>query len=305
MHWKCNNAKFAGKGILNVSPAIESVMIALLFAVLAAFAAMAVFYRRSIQEYSILQYDVGTHGVANASALLSAREPCIFTGTETPTLWTENHIATMPYLATLPIHVQTAGRLFRQTVGDWLQSLVTGTSTVDQARVLNGRDLANRSGSSLVAREAFEWIKRPWIVIPALDATSVFAVSTPESGRIHGFQPTLAEHTIIAPSDQAVTVAIVHSRYKKYLDESGGQWRNGNPWQWYVTGSPLLQQVRFYPIVVRPGHVLVLPPHWYYAIAAQDAVYAMGYILERHGPISYLASRLDAARTLRHGTKTI
>jgi hypothetical protein len=56
--------------------------------------------------------------------------------------------------------------------------------------------------------------------------------------------------------------------------------------------SPLLHEVQFIDVILRPGHLFILPPHWIVSMKSDDTPPVFAWI-EVHHPISFLAAALQ------------
>jgi hypothetical protein len=54
---------------------------------------------------------------------------------------------------------------------------------------------------------------------------------------------------------------------------------------------PLLNEVQFMDVILRPGHMFIMPPHWIVSLKSTDKMPVFAWI-EVHHPISKLASSL-------------
>jgi hypothetical protein len=100
---------------------------------------------------------------------------------------------------------------------------------------------------------------RPWWWLPGL---SDVAVDYLAPGSFQGFQWIVAErHWIGCSAGTPVTVWLVHSRYRRFLPDSGV-----DPWSITVANNPWIGRVQYIEVRIKPGWCLGIPSHWGFAV---------------------------------------
>ena len=98
-----------------------------------------------------------------------------------------------------------------------------------------------------------------------------------------GLQP-MHSWTAIILNDGIATVSLLHRKTDKFLPAA---WRGLHPGELTLAHTPFLDDVKFIDIIVRPGTILLVPPHWRSAIEPTEGT---GLALEVtfHHPMSLL-----------------
>ena len=66
---------------------------------------------------------------------------------------------------------------------------------------------------------------------------------------------------------------------------------NKNPWIQTTDEIPWITEVKYIEIILRPGNALLIPRHWYYAVAANETP-SWFWIGEFHSPISWMIRKI-------------
>jgi hypothetical protein len=98
-----------------------------------------------------------------------------------------------------------------------------------------------------------------------------------------GLQP-IHSWTAIILTDGVATVSLLHRKTDKFLPAA---WRGLHPAELTLAHTPFLNDVKYLDIIVRPGTILLVPPHWRSAIIPTEG---SGLSLEVtfHHPMSLL-----------------
>jgi len=107
-------------------------------------------------------------------------------------------------------------------------------------------------------------------------------VSILEPGTVNRFQWIKAERQWVGCSHGGpVTVWLVHSRYRRYLQGFGG-----DPWSMTVGDVPWIGRIQYIEVKIRPGWCLGLPAHWGYALKPEGSEPAWLWEGQQHSFLS-------------------
>ena len=103
-----------------------------------------------------------------------------------------------------------------------------------------------------------------------------------------GMRKTLAAYTLIYPTNGTFTASILMESATKFLPPD---WEGRFVSEMRQADSPLLNEVQFMDVILRPGHMFIMPPHWIISMKSTDTPPVFAWI-EVHHPISKLAASL-------------
>ena len=268
---------------------LESLFIVLLLLVFT-----VIFYRGAIHEYTIVQRNWGLEN-ERWSTLLGEKAPLIIR--EVPTTWTRlwNRRRTAKF--GWPVVVQEPKERSRTSWSTWLGTRAGGR------RVLNHSDLAIAAGLPEQAAEIGYVLRAPYWLPGSFAVKNVEADVIPSTEKAFvGLRKTTAEATcFIATDGKPLLIWLAHEGATQ-----GGRYLPPNPygrdpWSMLPEETPWISELKFLEIRLRPGNILILPPHWWIAMkcdgADEDGVVADGawyWTTEFHSPISWVATRFYA-----------
>jgi hypothetical protein len=117
----------------------------------------------------------------------------------------------------------------------------------------------------------------------------IFSVRTEAHIGPEGLRQTYGWATALACTDGEARCIMIHSAQKARLPPG---WLNLRWVDATVAHHPLWTQVQFIEIILRPGTVLIIPPHWIVAIEPLDVAKPIWWVRsDIHHPISLLAQR--------------
>ena len=189
------------------------------------------FYRQAVKEFRILQTD----SLDKALPLLQERVPIVVLPcTGPPNLWTRKDLQQRPALDAM---VQPF--------------IARGTSSLVPRE---GQELATKVGVPV-------WIEQQFLPIfkqfqwwtPLLTARTEVIVGA------QGLRPTFGYCTAIIATEGALQVSIMNEAADPYLPQ---KWLGKRLSYLTRDEAPLLGQIQFVDVIVRPGSALLLPPHW-------------------------------------------
>ena len=247
-------------------------MIEIILFFLIAFLVLVFFYKQVSTEFTILQIEGDK--LDSLSDPLSENSPVVIRGLGQPKVLTLDILKSTPRIQTLPVGTGV-------TLASYLESPKGQSITVLPPDLR--RNLANELGLQIWAEHVwFQRIKEEYIY------GSLMSLSTEAYLSSAGMRQTIAAHTLLFPTNGTFTCSIFMSASTKFLPKG---WEGLFLTDLSPSQCPLLSEVQYMDIVLRPGHMLIVPPHWIVSMKCQDEVPAFAWI-EVHHPISSLAAAL-------------
>jgi hypothetical protein len=248
-------------------------MLEILFLVVLFFAVFVVFYRQAIEQYNILQIE-GSQ-LTELPKLLSERTPLVIREIGQPKLFTPDMLRSNGRLQQFPIGTS-------QTLGQYIEKPTASVSLTKKAASM----LAKESGLSV-------WGEHTWF--PKVFSYEVlqhihFFNTEAHLGEL-GLHKTTATTTMLYPTSGALEVTLLTEQQEKCLPK---QWRGRFPETFTLQDTPLVGEIKYITIKLRPGHMLCIPTHWFYSIRATDKEKpAMWARFTLDNPVSLLASLME------------
>ncbi len=217
------------------------------------------FYRQSIKEFRILQ----TESLDKAMGLLHERSPIVVhPGPKPPTLWSRKDLKQRPALQKKLLPLLTSKTTFLKPKESVMYATELGLPFWVEQQVLP-------------AFKTSQW----WS--PLLWAKTHVAIGN------QGLRPTYAFYTVIVCTEGAIQVSLLNASSDPFLPK---QWFGKRLSQMTRDDAPLLNQIQFVDVIVRPGSVLLVPPHWKVCWETLDSKEpALAMWIDLHHPISVLA----------------
>lgn len=244
------------------------------FVITVLLAVLIVFYRQAIEQYNILQIEASQ--INDLPKLLSERTPLVIRDIGQPKLFTPETLKSNARLQQFPI-----GTNF--TLGQYIKS-PKPISLSSKASVL----LAKESGVSV-------WFSHNWFskLIPYSFLEPLYVLSAEAHIGEVGLRKTTGRTTVLYPTSGSFEVTLLTEHQEKYLPPA---WRGRFPELFTIQDTPLVGEIKYITIKLRPGHILCLPTHWYYSIRSVEkdkpALWAKFTVDD---PISYVASRMESS----------
>jgi len=264
---------------------LESLFIILLILVFT-----VIFYRAAIHEYTILQRNWSDD--SKWSDLLAERAPLIVR--EIPAEWTKFWTIARNANFNWPVVINDGKQRVRSNLAAWLKAKNTRTHSI-----MNCSDLGAAAALPEQANEIGQHFRRPlWLPGSFAVKNTQANIIPPYENAFVGLQKTTAEATCWVATDGApLRIWLAHEGATK-----GGEWLPAkpygrNPWTIKTEETPWIAELKFLEIVLRPGNLLILPPHWWVAIKPHKAAGTTPvegcwyWTTEFHSPISWVATR--------------
>jgi hypothetical protein len=249
------------------------VEIGIVFAVL--IGVLVLFYRQAIEQYNILQIE--SSQLDELPKLLSERTPLVLHDIGQPKLLTPDALKSNGRLQQFPV----SNKL---TLGQYIQTPTPSVQIPRKASLL----LAKESGLSV-------WGEHTWFPkvfsYPLLQHIHTF--STEARLGDQGLQKTTAVHTILYPTAGVFEITLLTEQQEKCLPAT---WRGRHPEMFTIQDTPLVGEIKFITIKLRPGNMLCIPSHWFYSVRSTDAKQpSLWCIFTIDNPISYIASSMETS----------
>jgi len=233
------------------------------------------FYRQAVQEFRILQTD----SLEKAMSLLYERWPIVVLPIqEPPPLWTRSDIEQHPSLQQLPVNG------------------VPLSQAIQQENVSLQSDLAE----SIATQVGLPiWIKQSYL--PMYKQTSwwtpLLSCRTEVAIGAQGLRQTYAYNTMLLVTDGALSVSLVNESADAYLPS---KWRGKRISKLTRDDAPLLHQIQYIDVIVRPRSALLIPPHWKicWETHKESPKPSLALWIELHHPLSSFV-RAASFRSLR------
>jgi hypothetical protein len=234
------------------------------------------FYKRAINEFRINQVET----LEKAYEQHHERIPCVVSEFPTPhSLWTAEIVRTRPSLAKYT--VENGGIQLRDLLGK-------NSAEIGE---FDAAAIADQCGVAL-------WTAHT--LLPPFKSSTTFGTFYSASTGVYigtrGLHKTVAPVTLIFPTDNDITVSIMHEQSDPYLP---ADWQGRHIASFTPNDTPLIGHIDYMDIIVRPQNALMLPAHWKYCIKSDAAAVALYSIVEFHHPLSKFINRTLAVRGLK------
>lgn len=251
-------------------------MIEILVVLVVALAVLIVFYRQAIEQYNILQIE--STQISELPKLLSERTPVVIRSIGDPKVWTIETLKSNPRLQSFPLEPNFNVSMYLQNPKPFVK-LSPKSSTV----------LGNESGLQV-------WASHMWF--PKCFSTTWWELfHTIHSDAClgeRGLQKTTAITTLLYPTSGSLDVTVMAAHMEEFLPKS---WRGRFPELFTVQDTPLVGEIKYITIKLRPGTMLCMPPHWLVSLRASEESKGKPLLwgwIQIHNPISQLSSTMES-----------
>jgi hypothetical protein len=226
------------------------------------------FYKQAVNEFRISQTD----SLEKAMPLLQERCPIVVLPAPQPqNLWTRTDIQQRPTLASTPVN----GKPLKDAL----------TATAFPLKKVTAEALAEKVGLPV-------WVKQTLLPIYK-DATwwgPLATARTEVTIGAQGLRQTYAYSTLLYATEGALAVSLLNETADPYLPK---QWLGKRLRKMTRDDAPLLAQIQYVDVIVRPGSALLIPPHWKVCWETHEAKEsALAVWTEVHHPVSRFAQHV-------------
>jgi hypothetical protein len=108
-----------------------------------------------------------------------------------------------------------------------------------------------------------------------------------------GLRKTTGICTLLYPTSGSYEITLLTEQQEKCLPPS---WRGRFPETFTLQDTPLVGEIKYITIKLRPGNLLCIPTHWFYSVrAVEKDKPAMWAKLTLDNPISLVASKMEGS----------
>lgn len=226
------------------------------------------------------------------------KKPILVLNGSIPRVWSSKVIAESKSMGKMSLHVKRDNGdgidSFRITIRNYLRSL-QNTNSQSEMSISNSKEIAETLGLTKIMEEQTHDARTTWLPWVSSDVYIV-GLESPS----YELTCVYSEWVAIVPTEGNVYVSIVHPDNEKFLPENKHIriWADDS-----IQEYPLLAEVEYMDLIVRPGVMLLIPTHWYFCIRAQtdpappdedDSIpVSLGIIGYIHSPISKIADWIN------------
>jgi len=246
-----------------------------LFLLALSLAVLILFYRQAIEQFNILQIE-GSQ-ISELPKLFGERTPVVLRDIGTPRLFVPEMLKTNKRLQQFPI-------ANNQTLGQYLEKPTQQVRLPKKAATL----LAKESGLSV-------WADHTWLprVVQYSWLQPVHTLSTEAFLGEAGLRKTTGLTTVLYPTSGSLDVTLLTEQQEKCLPSS---WRGRFPETFTLQDTPLVGEIKYITIKVRPGNVLCIPTHWFYSVRLVDPKQPCLWArMTLDNPVSWIASSMESS----------
>lgn len=252
-------------------------MIEILLILAVCIAVFIVFYRQAIEQYNILQIE--STQVGDLPKLLSERTPIVIRSLGTPKLFHPDVLKSNPRLLSFPLESQMN-----------LQTYLAKPKPTVKLSTKSATILANESGLQV-------WAEHTWF--PKCFSNSwwqmAHSISTEACIGERGLRKTTAITTMLYPTSGALEVTLLTEQQEQVLPK---QWRGRFPESLTIQDTPLVGEIKYITVKLRPGTMLCVPTHWFVSVRASEESKKSPLLwswIQIHNPISSIASKMETS----------
>lgn len=199
------------------------------------------FYKQAVKEFRILQID----SLEKAMAILYERCPIVVLPAPQPNqLWTRAELQQRPTLQQVSVRSGTNSLTLKQALQ--IPSL--------QLKPEDAERLAGQIGLPIWVQTTLApvFTTSAWWT-PCLRARTEVAIGA------QGLRQTYGYSTVLLATEGALSVSLLNESSDAYLPVN---WQGVRVSKLTRDEAPLLNQIQYIDVIVRPGSALLIPPHW-------------------------------------------
>jgi hypothetical protein len=238
------------------------------------FLVLVFFYKQGATEFHILQ--VESDKMENLSELLSEQDPLVIRGLGQPTFLTPDTLKKNARIQTFP----AAPGL---TLAQYLSGEGKGHPQPTLTQEMRSQ-FATEVGVPM-------WANHTWFKPITEDLPYGFLMSMDSEAYLSsmGMRKTTAAYTLLYPTSGTFTCSLIMGSSTKFLPDA---WEGRFVADLGPQDTPLLHEVQYLDVILRPGTMLIVPPHWIVSMALKEPAVPLFAWIELHHPISKLAKAL-------------
>ena len=242
---------------------LESILICFIIVLIFVF-----FYKQSNRDFNILQVE----SLPKAITLIGEKSPIVVYPFDIQiALWTRQDLLKRPSTLQFPLN------------GTSLNDLLNRTPT-DQPIILSRKEseeLANTIGARLIVENDILQIFREslwWNPLLSMRMEALIGAQ--------GLRTTNAYCTLLCATEGALQVSLLNHSSNPYLPQ---HWQGTQIKRLTRDQTPHLEKIQYIDVIVRPGSLLIIPPHWKVCWESHESKEnPLSLFIELHHPISRL-----------------
>ena len=245
-------------------------------------------YKQRRENIELLQLEF-SNSAASLHDLVEEQQPIILRGVPIPPSLTQERLAQIPRLNSFPLR----GSQGSPTLADY---------RANPAAVLPGEQTY---GIPLLSREAARTLAKElaldtWANYTLRDVLGdfmgllapMYSVRTSVTLGGIGLRRPAAIYTLIMPIEGTYIISLVNQRSEAFLPT---HWKYRYTQSLTVNDTPLVGEIQFIDVVVRPGTMVAIPKHCLMSMQPKEAgKFNSAIVVELHSPVSALAAVLDS-----------
>jgi hypothetical protein len=249
-------------------------MLEILFLVALVFLISVMFYKQRRPTMEILQAEETQ--MEQLADLLEEQQPLIIRGIAPPKGLTKEALNKIP-------------RLSDFSVGG--QPLADVIQTPAMMKSADGVPVLSRDRRELLAKELSinVWAEHTWLNNFSQTTWFGWMVGCVQTEVVlggMGMWKTCAKYTAIMPTEGTYVVSILSKESESFLP---AKWKYRYPGSLSPNDTPLVSDLKYMDIIVRPGTMICFPPHHIISIQPKDDEFSAAAIVEYHEPVTLLA----------------
>lgn len=247
-------------------------MLEIFFIIIIIFFVLIFFYKQSVDEFHIIQIDADK--LDTLPEILAESHPIVIRGLGPPKILTPDILRGNQRVQTLPVATPFVLHQYL-------------TNPKDKTLTVLAADVRHQASDELGLHV---WAEHVWFPRIKEDNPLAYALTMETEVYISsmGMKKTTAAYTLIYPTNGTFIVSILTGANTKFLP---ADWDSQFIDELKPAECPLLSEVQYIDLILRPGHMAILPPHWIVSMKSDNVLPVFAWI-EIHHPISKLAKAL-------------
>jgi hypothetical protein len=254
-------------------------ILALLFCIALLFLIAVVFYRHRQKDLSILQIEASLLD-SQFAELLEEKQPIVLRGITPPKGLSKESLIKTHRLQNFPIGGQPLGLLLQTP------SMLASSKGLPTLSYEGSTELAKEISLPVWADQLWKtrFSEMSWL------GSFLGCMKTEACIGGVGMTRTIANYTCIFPTEGTYSVSILSQQSEPFLPTN---WQYKYPSSLSLNDTPLVAELKYIDIILRPGSALCLPSHLIYSMEPTDPVAFSSFaILEYHESISLLTKMI-------------
>jgi hypothetical protein len=243
------------------------------------------FYTLRRETTEILQVEFSA-APESLRELSQEKQPIVIRGAPVPQNVTNEKLSQIPRLDSFPL-------------GDGETSLTLKDYRLTPAAIPDsetGRPILSNNKALMLAKELAldTWVSHT-IQDTLYEMTGIFSFATMFQTRVIlggvGLTRPISNFVCILPIDGTYTVSLVSRRSETFLPR---HWKHRYAKDLTINDTPLVSEIKFIDIILRPGTLLVIPVHCIYSLQPSSSEFHSALQIDMDTPVSLLSKKIDS-----------